>query len=405
MAGRFQKEEGGGVSEGAGLRTRSEPAALPCNGLASRRTLLKASAVAAGAALLTACGGDGSSPATTRPRGITVTDQRGKTIVFDKPVTRAVTIPIPAASMLIAIDGSADRLVGMQDASWTAIRDGIMGTMFPVALKVTHDVANEEFAPNVESILALSPDVVVQWGDHGSEIITPLENAGLTVLGLSYGTQADLTAWIRLFAAITGKPDRGRAMLTQINAQLRNVRSVGSAERGTPPKILYFLRYADGLEVAGTDTYNDYYIALVGATNPATGTKAVQGFAAVDVEQVLAWDPDIILLGNFDSALPDDVYRDDVWRAVSAVRARRVYKVPFGGYRWDPPGQESPLMWRWLSDIAFPMQSGTASDLRARIVSSYQFLYRYTPTTSQIDDILWTDVNSGSVHYRELFAG
>ncbi len=393
------------MSAGAGQGSHSDRTDHLRSELTTRRALLKASAVAAGATLLTACASNGSPPTTTRPRGITVTDQRGKTIVFDQPVTRAVTIPIPAASMLIAIDGSPDRLVGMQEASWTAIRDGIMGTMFPAALKVTHDVANEEFAPNVESILALDPDVVVQWGDHGSEVITPLENAGLTVLGLSYGTQADLTAWIRLFAAITGQPERGRAILSQINARLRDARSAGSAERGTPPKVLYFLRYADGLEVAGTETYNDFYISLVGATNPATGSDAVQGFATVDVEQVLAWDPDIILLGNFDAAVPADVYRDDVWRAVSAVRTRRVYKVPFGGYRWDPPGQESPLMWRWLSEVAFAIQNGTRSDLRARIVSSYQFLYRYTPDRSQIDDILWTDVNSGSSHYRELFAG
>ena len=28
----------------------------------------------------------------------------------------------------------------------------------------------------------------------------------------------------------------------------------------------------------------------------------------VDVEQVLAWDPEVVLLGNFDAAMPDDIY-------------------------------------------------------------------------------------------------
>ena len=49
---------------------------------------------------------------------------------------------------------------------------------------------------------------------------------------------------------------------------------------------------------------------------------------AVDVEQVVAWDPDVILLGNFDAAMPEDVYRSPAWRSLSAVRSRRVYKVP-----------------------------------------------------------------------------
>ncbi|MEJ7629246.1 MAG: ABC transporter substrate-binding protein [Nocardioidaceae bacterium] len=368
----------------------------------SRRTILKAATVMSGAALLGACGDSSRSPVKTTPRGIIVTDQRGKTVVFDRPVSRVVTVPIPAASMLIAVDRSAHRLVGMQDASWTAIHDGILGGIFPEALAVRHDVANEEFAPNVESILALDPDVVVQWGDHGSEIIAPLENAGLTVVGLSYGTESDLTAWIRLFGAMVGKPTRARDMLARLGSGAREMRSVADAQTAPAPKVLYFLRFADGLEVAGMDTYNDYYIRLVGATNPATGADAVSGFAAVDIEQVLAWDPDIVLLGNFDTAMPADVYGDSIWQAVSAVKAKRVYKVPFGGYRWDPPGQESPLMWRWLSQVAFPQDR--LSDLRARIVSTYLFLYGHPPTRQQIDDILWIEVNGGSAGYQQFRA-
>lgn len=388
------------VYEGHG--STSAPIATGPSTRASRRTILKAATVVGGAALVGACADSGGTPDRTAAQAIRVQDQRGKTILLDRPATRVVTLPIPAASMLIAIDGSADRLVGMQDASWTAIHDGLMGTMFPGALTVRHDVANEEFAPNVESILSLEPDVVVQWGDHGSQVIRPLENAGLTVLGLSYGTQADLTAWIRLFAAIIGKPDRGRAMLTQMDAQARQTRLAARAQTAPPPKILYFLRFTDDLEVAGSDTYNDYYIKLIGATNPATGDQPVTGFATVDVEQVLAWDPDIILLGNFDEAEPSDVYGDTVWQAVSAVRTRRVYKVPFGGYRWDPPGQESPLMWRWLSQVAFPPDH--PSDLRSRIASSYEFLYRYQPTAQQMDDILWTGVNADSAGYQQFDA-
>ncbi len=383
--------------------------------VSDRRTVLRAAALLGGAALVTACGDDGgngprgpteTTPTTSTPSKITLTDQRGKTIQLDGPATRVVTVPIPAASMLIAIDKSANPLVGMQDASWSAIRDGIMGKMFPAALHVTHDVADEEFAPNVESILSLDPDVVVQWGDHGDQIITPLENAGLTVVGLSYGTQADLEAWIRLFAAMLGKPERGRAMLAGIHHRLRAAQSTGAARRSAgavAPKVLYFLRYADGLQVAGTDTYNDYYISLVGATNPAGGKDPVAGFATVDIEQVLSWDPDIVLLGNFDTAMPGDIYSDRVWQGVSAVRTKRVYKVPFGGYRWDPPGQESPLMWQWLSDVVYPQPAG--SRVRTEIMSSYDFLYGYSPSPSEIDDILWNEPNSASADYGQFGAG
>ncbi|MCU1548044.1 MAG: transporter substrate-binding protein, partial [Arthrobacter sp.] len=89
---------------------------------------------------------------------------------------------MPAASLLVAVDGGAEHLSGMHNASWVAMRDGILGTMFPRALDLPHEIATQDFTPNVESVRALNPDVVVQWSD--AQLIEPLENAGLTVLGL-----------------------------------------------------------------------------------------------------------------------------------------------------------------------------------------------------------------------------
>ncbi len=117
---------------------------------------------------------------------------------------------------------------------------------------------------------------------------------------------------------------------------------------------------------------------------------------------MLKWDPDVILLGNFDAAMPDDIYKDTVWEAVSAVKSRRVYKAPLGGYRWDPPSQESPLMWKWLSRIAFP--SDQNAGLRDDIVSSYALLYDYKPSDAEMDDILWTGVNKASANYGQFDA-
>ncbi|MGZ8722907.1 MAG: ABC transporter substrate-binding protein [Aeromicrobium sp.] len=367
-----------------------------------RRTVLKGAAILGGGALLAACG-NGRSPATTKPRGITVKDQRGKTLVFDGPVKRVVTVPMPAASILVAVDRTADHLVGIQTASWTSMRDGIMGKMFPAVLKIPHEVASQEFAPNVEGILALKPDVVVQWADQGSGIIAPMENAGLTVLGVQYGTQEAVNTWLTMFAAMLGKPAHAKEMISRIDNERARIDSAAAGRSGKP-KVLYFNRFAEGLKVAGNKTYNDDYIRLVGATNPAAGDGGApgMGMVGVDVEQVLKWDPDIILLGNFDAAMPDDIYKDKVWDAVSAVKSRRVYKAPLGGYRWDPPSQESPLMWKWLSHIAFPGEQNTG--LRDDIVSSYSFLYDYKPSDAEMDDILWNDVNKASANYGQFDA-
>lgn len=391
----------------AGTGRYAVPAALPVPATVPRRALLHGAAALGGAALLAACGSAGDAPtggaATSSTRGLSVTDQRGKTIVLDRPADRIVTLPQPAASMLIAVDQSAARLAGMHQASWVAVRDGLMGELFPDALKIPHDVASQDFAPNVESILALKPDVVVQWGDRGPGITAPLENAGLKVAGLTYGTQEDVAAWITMFAAMLGKPERGRAILAEIGSRLDTVKAQAAQRAAPGPRILYFLRFADGLTVATAKSYNDFYIKLVGGQNPATSVPGAPstGLVPVDKEQVLAWDPEIVLLGNFDAAMPADMYANPVWKNLSAVRSGRVYKVPLGGYRWDPPGQESPLMWRWLSEVAFPAQG---SGLREDIGRYYTFLYGRAPTGAQIDRMLWTDANGKSAGYGQFSA-
>ncbi|MBO0844006.1 MAG: ABC transporter substrate-binding protein [Nocardioides sp.] len=365
----------------------------------SRRSLVQGALAAGGALLLVSCG-DKQSADTTQA-SIRLTDQRGKVLTFDQPVTKVVTVPMPAASILVAVDRDASHLVGMQEESWLAMKSGILGEFFPAALGVPHDVANEEFAPNVESILALEPDVVVQWADEGNGIVAPMENAGMKVLGVTYGTQQDVNTWFRLFATMLGKPQRGEAMVAKFRELTDQVRRALPPARSGRPSILYFNRYTDGLTVAGPQTYNDYYISLIGGTNPASGSDGVKtmGMVDVDLEQVLAWDPDLVLLGNFDSAVPDDVYSDSRWRGARAVQSRRVYKVPLGGYRWDPPSHESPLMFSWLASLAHP---GMKNHLASTIGDYYEFLYGRRPSRKQTAAILWSKDNGGSAHYGQF---
>src|SRR3546814_19934046 len=72
------------------------------------------------------------------------------------------------------------------------------------------------------------------------------------------------------------------------------------------PRVLYLQRFLSGLKVGGKDTYMDFAIDLAGGANPAA---ELSGWTAVNVEQVIAWDPEVILLNNFeDGRTPQDVY-------------------------------------------------------------------------------------------------
>lgn len=332
---------------------------------------------------------------------ISVTDQRGKAVVLPAKLERIATIPIPAASMLMATDGNAKRLIAMNPASMSAVRDGPLGRLYPALTTVRTDIVRGgQFQPNVETLLALRTDVVFQWAHRGHELIAPLEAAGLRVLGMTYGTQSDVEGTFLMMGAVVGKPEKATRIIKSFAAarvQLATaLKGVAEQER---PKILYLQRFTEGLRTNGAGSYNDVSMRLAGGRNAAVGVKSTG--VEINFEQVLAWAPQVILVGGFDNALPAELFDDPKWRAVPAVRESRVYKMPLGGYRWDYPSQEAAVAWTWLAKLLHPTR--VTSDLRAEMRALYHMLYNAAIDDAAIDDILRIGVNRRSRDYVRLF--
>jgi len=174
--------------------------------------------------------GTSAHPAWTQIR---VDDQRGRRIELPKPAERIVTIPMPMAAVTIALDGSARRVVGMHPASRQSIQEGFLRRIFPEALSIQADVTRGGmFTPNLESILALRPDVVVQWTEP-PDLIRALEGAGLTVVGLinSPPTQEIHERNLAIVGEIIGQRERVAQLL---RAQQEMRRQIEAAVAGIP---------------------------------------------------------------------------------------------------------------------------------------------------------------------------
>lgn len=338
---------------------------------------------------------------------IEVTDQRGKVLSLPRAVERAVFLPMPAPSTFIAIDQDDRRIAGMNRASAAAMRDGILGRFFPGFGRIATDVTQgNTMLPNVEQILTLNPDLVVQWATEGDAPIAMLERAGLRVMGIRYGGQTEMAAYTTLLGAAAGQQRRAaEIMARQAAARAQIDRAMAGLAAQGRPGVLYLNRYNGALSVGGADSYIDFCIRLGGGRNVAADLP--RGGRTVTVEQVLVWNPDVILLGNFDTAMPADLYADPRLQAVAAVRDARVYRMPLGGYRWDPPSHESALAWTWIAGLLQPgrLDDGQRADLRADIRDWYRFLYAQAVDDADIDAILFTAANGRSAGYARFAAG
>ncbi|QRM33313.1 ABC transporter substrate-binding protein (plasmid) [Microvirga sp. VF16] len=330
-------------------------------------------------------------------------DMTGRQVHLDKPADRVSSLVIPLASTVIAIEGNPSKLSGMNLSAKKAIEEGILGRIFPDAKTIPSDIAGANFVPNVEALAATRPDLVIQWGDLGNDVVQPIVNAGMNAMLVLYGTEEKGREFLQKTATALGRPDRIAPLVAWRQDVQKDIESrLAAVPIEKRPSVLYLARVLSGLQAAGEGPadYTAFTISLAGGRHAAKGLTSTK---PVDREQVAAWDPEVILLTSFEPQLSvDDIYKDPILSLTKAARNKRVYKLPLGGYRWDPPNQESPLTWMWLANLLHP--DVFKYDLRSEMARAYKSLYNYDLTDADTDEILRIGMQAGSTNYAQFRA-
>lgn len=338
--------------------------------------------------------------AVSEAQSIAITDMENRSVTLAKPAERIASIPIPMASTIIAFDGATSRLVGMNPRAKSAIVDGIMGKMFPEAKNISSEIVGQNFMPNVESLASVRPDLVVQWGGRGDDIVKPLTNAGMTTMLILYGTEERTRTYLGLIATTLGKPARALeniAWRDQVLADLASKLSAVPADKR--PRVLHISNALTNLAVTGKGDFFGKSLELAGGKNVVDG---VDWSTPTNLEQIAMWDPEVITLNGFEDELtPEFVYKNPILSLTKAAQNKRIYKLPIGGYRWDPPSQESPLMWMWAANLLHPQIFNY--DLRAETQKAFQILYSYQATQDDLDGVLRMSMHGSAAHYN-IFA-
>ena len=316
---------------------------------------------------------------------IVIEDQLGKTIELDGIPQRVATTIMPFPYIFYAVVGNNDNLVGCNPSSMIAYENSALKYMYPELKNADTSFVDTSFVVNVEELLKLNPDVVFQWNYMDDEI-AKMEEAGIKVVALQYGTLDDLETWIRIIGKMFQKEDRAEELITYFNENVDEVtEKISTLSEDDYSNILIL---SDNLKVTGTGFAN-YWVEKSGAINPA---KDLSGEALnVNMEQVYEWNPSIIYIGNFTELQPSDLIDNKLegqdWSVVDAVQNKQVYKIPIGGYRWDPPGIETPLMVKWLAKIQHP-ELFEDMDMYEEVSKFYKDVYNFELTDEMLDEIL-----------------
>lgn len=115
------------------------------------------------------------------------------------------------------------------------------------------------------------------------------------------------------------------------------------------PKV-YYVRGPTATTTHGHDSNMRWYGELAGADMGLART-AKAGIAQVTMEEIAAWNPDIIFVGRqYDSAL---VTADPRWQDITAVKQGRVHPIPDGVFFWDA-SSEGILLLEYMAKTIWP---------------------------------------------------
>src|SRR5476649_893898 len=317
----------------------------------------------------------------------TVIDQLGRSVSLPDRVDRVVVLQHQTLNLLVQLD-AADDVVGLL-SSWKKQLGPDFARFAPRL--ATLPMPGDLTAVNIESLLAVRPQVVFVANYAPPEMIKQIESAGIAVIAVSLrqdqpGQQdklnpqlADeeqaynqgLRQGIRLIADVVNRREQGEALITYAF----DARAETAARLKDIParqRIRVYMANPD-LITYGSGKYTGLMMHHAGALNVAA---AISGFKQVSMEQVLSWDPQVIFVQDRYPEVVKQLYADPAWAAIDAVKHRRVYLMPEYAKAWGYPMPEALALGElWMAKKLYPARFADV-DTDQRANAYYQRFYR-----------------------------
>lgn len=268
-------------------------------------------------ALALSCGGSEEQHA----QGDAVVDDRGQ----------AHSVGAPRSRILSLVPGVTETLVSI----------GARGVLVAKTEYDTQEVlahlpsVGGGLDPSLESLVDLSPDLIIMWGDRGGtgSLSGRLDELGIEVYQAEVEGMSDFRRHARNVGALVGHLPAADSLVNWVDQGLERTRATVSSE---PRPTLFYVVQQDPPMGVGPGNFLDSLIAVAGGENILS--DALGQWPLVSVEDVLWKNPDYIVvpvLGLAD-ALPEEqgtlaplarLASTPGWKELDAVREGRLLAV------------------------------------------------------------------------------
>ena len=269
---------------------------------------------------------------------VTLTDAAGRQVTIETEPETLVSGYYITTSMLIAL-GQQDKLVGIEAKADTR---PIYALAAPELLELPSVGTAKEF--DLEGCAALEPDLVI-LPLKLQESAEALEQLGINALVVNPEDMDLLEETLDLLGQATGSSERAHALM-DYNAETEAEMAELLADAEKPS--VYLAGNSSYLSTAGSKMYQNTLIELGGGENVAAELED-DYWADISYEQLLAWNPDVIVIAADADYTKEDLLADSQLAGLTAVQNGAVYALPSAFEAWDSPVPSGVLGIRWMA--------------------------------------------------------
>jgi iron complex transport system substrate-binding protein len=237
-----------------------------------------------------------------------VTDDLGRRVVLPVEVTRVVSLAPNITEIIFAV-GAGDKLVGV-----TSFCD------YPEEAKRIQKIG-DTLKPNIESIVALKPQVVfVTTASQLEAFSGVLKEQGISVFTTNPDSVESVFESMFAIGDVLGRAVEAGRVVSRLKARVGKVREEASRTTWEVPQTV-FVQLDPTLYTVGKGSFITDLIAIAGGRSVTAGIEAA--YPKVSKEAAAAYDPRVIILSDS----PDNREPNKVFANSQAVKSGRIVRI------------------------------------------------------------------------------
>jgi len=331
--------------------------------------------------------------------GFYVTDALGRVIHFDKAPERIVLAGkalFMVADAIYLFPEAGKRIVALGSTQQGS------GNFIPMIDSTFSSKITLDSSAGPEQIAAAQPDCVIMKSSNVNSLGKPLEALKIPVVYLDFETPDQYQRDLKTLGQLFQNPDQAAKLAAYYQGKVDAIsKAVSGLTDAQKPRtlVLYYNEKNDtvAFNVPPMSWMQTLQIQTAGGQPVWADANPGSNWATVSLEQIAAWNPDVIFIVAYFNPVNDVVAKlkaDPKWQGLSAVKNNKLYGFATDVYSWDQPDTRWILGLTWVASKLHP-DLFPGLDITKEAQSFYQDLYGMDEASFQknIQPLLTGDIH------------